>query len=325
MAENKPIVESIKIGTLEKQIEILEQLGLTRSEITNLIYDTQGKITAENTDTLDIILEQFAKLLEQDELKTIEELARTLLANQSDASVRYVLQHELVGKVFKYILNSNDDRFENKTTIEIFMDRQLSLVVLSNTKIRSVCLKSKYMLDLATDYTESSKSLIRNRNDAYQIFNNPEYGLIRNYCLTKNTFLDVLYDYCHYTEKSSFWDLAFCDSDKNVLTSAPLAVLNWEWRGTRVAEAKIGNFLDDPATTKKIEYKGRSTIIDFYGSYFNSQNYNKVNVVEYKGGESAEKFKFIFFINAPDENVGLHYFHWGANGGQVGDKVPKYR
>lgn len=129
MADYKEgIVESIKIATLEKQIEILEKLGLSKDEILE-------KMSDENTDILTIILNKIDSLYEQEEQALVEQLARTLLANQSEASVKYVIQHELIGKVLKHILENDSDNFDDKTIDEILSDKALASIVLNNDSI----------------------------------------------------------------------------------------------------------------------------------------------------------------------------------------------
>lgn len=201
MPENKPVVESIKIGTLDKQIEILEQLGLTKSEITNLIYDTQGQITAENTDTLDIIIQQFTKILEQDELKTIEELARTLLANQSEASVKYVLSHELIGKVFKHILKSDNSSFDNSLLEDVIADKDMMTEIVLHDELPNILYNSRDFISQINNSKESS-SLCGGTPEILQVIVKYEYAMrmmkdnkhFLDAILAENSTADILVD-----------------------------------------------------------------------------------------------------------------------------------
>lgn len=180
MAENKPVVESIKIGTLDKQIEILEKLGLTKSEIleqteliTNLIYDTQGQITKENSDVLSSISNQLNSIAKIEDEKQINQLLGILLQNLTEVSVTSVLRNPLIGKVIKKGINSDNSGFDNaKSLLDIMNNAELYTELISHREVHKIVSATRYYMQCLKK-TNNKNIWVNDQQAMYDSFQNP--------------------------------------------------------------------------------------------------------------------------------------------------------
>lgn len=146
MAEKK----IIQLATLEKQIEILDKIDFTKDEMLVAIGNEHG-------DIITILSQKIDSLIVAEDQKLIEQLARTLLANQSEASVQYVLSHELVGPVFKYILKSNNGDFDSAKINDVIVDNDMMEEIVQNDQLAPILYNSAYFINKLDNNSTASK------------------------------------------------------------------------------------------------------------------------------------------------------------------------